>query len=220
MSNIMKMQKLSPLINRKILIFSLIVPILFFTGSSYGARNDRNGPSHGVQGATKGGLGGAVLGALIGAAAGDAGKGAAIGAVSGLVLGGAVGHSRDVREREEDRYQERLGQERAYQQEVIVIGERESREAKQRVESLAIQEGYNITPIEVRAAQKRADEAERRLNELQAEVAEAKTRDNSLKEAIEREDEAEAKIRELEAQLKALKKANEDDAAESPESSN
>ena len=220
MSNIMKMQKLSPLINRKILIFSLIVPILFFTGSSYGARNDRNGPSHGVQGATKGGLGGAVLGALIGAAAGAAGKGAAIGAVSGLVLGGAVGHSRDVREREEDRYQERLGQERAYQQEVIVIGERESREAKQRVESLAIQEGYNITPIEVRAAQKRADEAERRLNELQAEVAEAKTRDNSLKEAIEREDEAEAKIRELEAQLKALKKANEDDAAESPESSN
>ncbi len=220
MSNIMKMQKLSPLINRKILIFSLIVPILFFTGSSYGARNDRNGPSHGVQGATKGGLGGAVLGALIGDAAGDAGKGAAIGAVSGLVLGGAVGHSRDVREREEDRYQERLGQERAYQQEVIVIGERESREAKQRVESLAIQEGYNITPIEVRAAQKRADEAERRLNELQAEVAEAKTRDNSLKEAIEREDEAEAKIRELEAQLKALKKANEDDAAESPESSN
>ncbi len=217
MNNIIKKHKLSLLINRKTLIFSLIVPILFFTGSSYGARNDRNGPSHGVQGAAKGGMGGAALGALIGAAAGDAGKGAAIGAVSGLVLGGAMGHSRDVRENEEARYQERLGQERAYQQEVIGIRERESRESRQRAEILAIQEGYNITPTEVRAAQKRADEAERRLNKLQAEVANAKTRDNSLKEAIEREEEAEAKIRELKAQLEALKKANEE--GESPESS-
>ncbi len=107
------MQKLSLLINRKFLIFSLIVPILFFTGSSYGARNDRNGPSHEVHGAAKGDLGGVALGALIGAAAGNAGKGAAIGAASGLFLGGAIGHSRDVREREEVRYQEGLAQERS-----------------------------------------------------------------------------------------------------------
>ena len=169
-----------------------------------------------MQGAAKGGLGCAVLGALIGAAAGDAGKGAAIGAVSGIVLGGAVGHSRDVREREEERYQERLGQKRAYQQEVIGIHERESREARQQGEILTIQEGYNITPLEVRAAQKRADAAERRLKELQADIADAKTQDNSLKEAIEREEEAEAKIRELEAQLEALKKENAE--GESPES--
>ncbi len=210
MNSKIKFQKLSLLINRKLLIFSLIVPALFFTGSSYGASNERDGPSHGVKGATKGGLGGAALGALIGVAAGDAGKGAAIGAVSGLVLGGAVGHSKDVRENEEARYQERLGQERAYQQEVVGIRERESREARERAESLSIQQGYNITPREVRAAQKRADEAESRLKKLEAEVAASKIRDNSLQIAIEREKSAEAKIRELEAQLEVLKKENDE----------
>ncbi len=216
MKDIMKTQKLFLLFNRNVLILSLIVPILFFTDSGYGAKNNRKGWSQGAKGATKGGLGGAALGALIGAAAGDAGKGAAIGAASGLVLGGAVGHSQDVRDNEEERYQEQAAQERAYHQEVAGIRAIESSEAKQQAESLSIQEGYNITPIEVRAAQKRADEAESRLKKLQTEVAEAKTRDNSLQEALDREKEAEAKILELEAQLEALKKANGE--GESPES--
>ncbi len=171
--------------------------------------------------ATKGGLGGAALGALIGAAAGDAGKGAAVGAVSGLVLGGALGHSRDVRENKEMRQQEQIAYERVYRQEVIGIREMDARESMRREEDLAIKEGLNVTRAEVEAAQKRADKVEKRLKELQAEIARAEARNKSLNEAEARQKEADEKIRELEAQLQALKKQNGDtEGEENPESIN
>lgn len=207
----MKNQKSSFIYSRRVLALSLLIPFLSFTVSGYGASGNSSrahgrGMSKGAQGAAKGGLGGAALGALIGAAAGNAGKGAAIGAASGLILGGAMGHARDVREREEVSHQARIAEERAYQREVIGIRQREALESRHRAENLAIQEGFSTTPAEVMEVRRRADEAERRLKELQAQVAEAMKRDKILDEAVAREKEAEKRIRELEAQLKALKK--------------
>ena len=187
---------------------TILIPLLLFSGTSYANHNhnNRQGASHGVKGATKGGIGGAALGALIGAAAGDAGKGAAI----GIVLGGVMGHSQDVRENEELRRQERIFQERAYQREVIGLREKNLREAKRQSENIAIVEGLNVTPIEIEAAETRAEASEKRLKALEAEVARAKTRNQSLEEAIERQKKADARILELEAQLKALLKENGD----------
>ncbi len=208
----MKIQISSQFINRKLIALTILIPFLLFSGTSYGNHNhnNRQGASHGVKGATKGGIGGAALGALIGAAAGDAGKGAAIGAVSGLVLGGVMGHSQDVRENEELRRQERIFQERAYQREVIGLREKNLREAKRQSENITIVEGLNVTPIEIEAAETRAEASEKRLKALEAEVARAKTRNQSLEEAIERQKKADARILELEAQLKALLKENGD----------
>ncbi len=204
----MKIQISSQFINRKLIALTILIPLLLFSGTSYANHNhnNRQGASHGVKGATKGGIGGAALGALIGAAAGDAGKGAAI----GIVLGGVMGHSQDVRENEELRRQERIFQERAYQREVIGLREKNLREAKRQSENIAIVEGLNVTPIEIEAAETRAEASEKRLKALEAEVARAKTRNQSLEEAIERQKKADARILELEAQLKALLKENGD----------
>ena len=208
----MKINFYSLFINRKFIALAFLIPLLLFSGTSYGnhRHNNRQGASHGVKGAAKGGLGGAALGALIGVAAGDAGKGAAIGAASGIVLGGVMGHSQDVRENEEIRRQERIFQERAYQREVIGIREKNAKETKRRSENVAIIEGLNVTPIEIEAAETRAEVSEKRLKALEAEVARAKTRNQSLEEAIERQKKADARILELEAQLKALLKENGD----------
>ncbi len=208
----MKINLFSQIINRKFIALTFLIPLLLFSGTSYGnhRHNDRQGASHGVKGAAKGGLGGAALGALIGVAAGDAGKGAAIGAASGIVLGGVMGHSQDVRENEEIRRQERIFQERAYQREVIGIREKNAKETKRRSENVAIIEGLNVTPIEIEAAETRAEASEKRLKALEAEVALAKIKNKSLEEAVERQKKADARILELEAQLKALLKENGD----------
>ena len=121
-----------------------------------------------------------------------------------------MGHSQDVRENEELRRQERIFQERTYQREVIGLREKNLREAKRQSENIAIVEGLNVTPIEIEAAETRAEASEKRLKALEAEVARAKTRNQSLEEAIERQKKADARILELEAQLKALLKENGD----------
>ena len=208
----MKIQISSLIINRKFIAVAFLIPLLLFSGTSYGnhRHNNRQGASHGVKGATKGGLGGAALGALIGAAAGDAEKGAAIGGASGIVLGGAMGHSQDVRQNKEIRRQERIAQERTYQREVIGIRESNAREAKRRSENIAIIEGLNVTPIEIEAAETRSDESEKRLKALETEVALAKTKNKSLEDAIARQRKVDERIRELEAQLKELIEENGD----------
>ena len=79
-------------------------------------------------------------------------------------------------------------------------------------EDLVIIEGYSTTNSEVREAQRRADESERRLKELQARVAKAEARENAIDEAEARRIETEDRIRELEAELEALRKEQEEAA--------
>jgi uncharacterized protein YcfJ len=98
----------------------------------------------GATGAVIGGIGGAVIGNNTGS--GNSASGAAIGAVAGGVAGAVVGMVQESRERNE---QDRLAQERAYQQE---LAKRRAQEAKFRAaieEELAVAEGFRISQQEI-----------------------------------------------------------------------
>ena len=109
-----------------------------------------------------------------------------------------MGHTRDRRVREEERQQARMAQERAHQQEILAIRNGEYLESEVN-EYLVIIEGYSTINSEVRVAQRRADESERRLKELQARVAKAEAREKAIEEAEAGRIETEERIRELEA---------------------
>lgn len=160
-------------------------------------------PSKTATGAGVGAATGAVLGGVgAGATGGNTSVGLLGGAAAGALVGGVIGLVQDAKERKE---QDRLAQERAYQQE---LSRRRSEEAKRKAEveeELAVTQGFRISEIELSEAQKKLDSASDRLKKLRDERTAALTRKKSLDEANERLLATEAEIARLEEELTRLK---------------
>jgi hypothetical protein len=150
-------------------------------------------------GAAIGALGGAVVGSnsSMGTATGVVG-----GAALGVITGGIIGMVQDARDRKE---QDRLAQERAYNQE---LAKRKAEEAKAKLamdEELAIAQGFRISDLELNDAKSKLDSASNRLKKLQAERQAALARKKELDDANEKTIATEAEIARLEEELARLK---------------
>lgn len=163
-------------------------------------------PSKPVRTAGTGAVVGAVGGAVVGnnTGSGNAASGAAVGGLAGAVVGGVVGMVQEARERSE---QDRLAQERAYQQ---ALAKRRADEARFRAaieEELALAEGYRISEQEISQVEDRARSLESRLKALQQERQAALARKRTLDTAQGRIAAAEQEIERLEAELAELRGA-------------
>jgi len=160
-------------------------------------------PSKTASGAGTGAMIGAAGGAVVGSnsSMGTA-TGLVGGAASGALIGGLVGMVQDARDRKE---QDRLAQERAYQQELAKKRAQEARMKASMDEELAIAEGFRISDLELNDAQKKYEQSQEHLKRLQAERTAALMRKKSLDEAQERTLSTEAEIARLEEELARLK---------------
>jgi hypothetical protein len=146
-----------------------------------------------------------VTGAGTGAAAGSSGntsRGVLAGSVAGAVIGGIVGLTQEMKERKE---QDRLAQERAYQQE---LARKRAEEAKTKAlleEELAVAQGFQISDLELNEAQKKVDNAATRLAKLREERNAALAKKKALDDANEKLLATEAEIVRLEEELARLK---------------
>lgn len=146
------------------------------------------------------GIGGTV-GALGAAATGqDLGGIAAVGA-AGAAIGAAIGA---VQERRENKRQDTLAQQRAYNQAIAMQKRAIEKEKADLQEELAIAEGFRITQEELDEMNLRAETAESRLKALQAKRDEALGRKKSLDELEQREKDAQAEAARLEKELADL----------------
>ncbi|HRE07188.1 MAG TPA: hypothetical protein PKX00_16355 [Opitutaceae bacterium] len=165
-------------------------------------------PSKTATGAGTGAAAGAVVGGLgAGATGGNSSTGILAGAAAGAIIGGVVGMVKDAKERKE---QDRLAQERAYQQE---LSRKRAEEAKRKAEveeELAVTQGFRISDMELADAQKKVESATERLQRLKDERTAALNKKRSLDEANERLLATEAEIARMEEELARLKS---DDAA-------
>lgn len=150
-------------------------------------------------GAVVGGVGGAVVGNNTGL---GTGTGAAIGAASGAIVGGLIGLARDAKDRKE---QDRLAQERAYQQDLARKRNEEAKRKAEADEELAIAQGFRISDLELTDAQKKKEIADERLKRLRDERAGALAKKKALDEAHEKTLQSEAEIARLEEELARLK---------------
>ena len=146
-----------------------------------------------------GGAGGALVGSSSGM---GTGTGLVGGAAAGALIGGLVGMVQDSKDRKE---QDRLAQERAYQQE---LAKKRAQEARMRAsidEELAIAEGFRISDLELNDAQKKFELSQDRLKVLQSERAAALAKKKALDDAQEKTISTEAEIARLEEELGRLK---------------
>ena len=150
-------------------------------------------------GAAAGALGGAVLGnnSSVGSGAGIVG-----GAVAGALIGGVIGMVQEAKEHKE---QDRLSQERAYQQELARKRGKEARLKSEMDEELAIAQGFRISDMELADAQKKKEDTDERLKRLRDERSTALARKKSLDELKEKQLSNEAEIARLEEELARLK---------------
>lgn len=169
-------------------------------------------PSKTASGAGTGAMVGAAGGALVGSNSSmGTGTGLVGGAAAGALVGGLVGMVQDARDRKE---QDRLSQERAYQQE---LAKKRAQEAKLKAsmdEELAIAEGFRISDLELSDAQKKFELSQEHLKRLQGERTAALMRKKNLDEAHEKTLATEAEIARLEEELARLK--GEDLSAKNP----
>jgi hypothetical protein len=124
------------------------------------------------------------------------------GAAAGALVGAVVGMTQDMKERKE---QDRLAQERAYQQELARTREAEARFKAAMEEELAAAQGFRISDKELSEAQQLVDDATQRLTRLREERAAAIAKKKALDEAQERLLMTEAEIARLEEELARLK---------------
>ncbi len=129
------------------------------------------------------------------------------GLAGGAIIGGIVGAVQDSRDRKE---QDRLAQERAYQQELARKRAEDARRKNEEAEELAVAQGFRISDIELNDAQKKLDVANDRLKKLREERQAALQKKKSLDEAHDKLLSTEAEIARLEEELARLKG---DDAA-------
>jgi hypothetical protein len=154
---------------------------------------------------------GAGTGALIGGAGGaiagnnssmGTGTGLVGGAAAGALIGGIVGMVQDAKDRKE---QDRLAQERAYQQELAKRRAEDAKSTAALEEELAIAEGFRISDLELNDAKKKLESASDRLRRLRDERAAALAKKKELDEAQEKTLSTEAEIARLEEELQRLK---------------
>lgn len=161
-------------------------------------------PSKTVTGAGTGAGAGAVVGGLVGGASGNTSQGVLAGAGAGAIIGGIVGLTQEMKERKE---QDRLAQERAYQQE---LARKRAEEAKNKAlleEEMAVAQGFQISDLELTEAQKKVDNAATRLTRLREERNAALNKKKALDDANEKLLATEAEIVRLEEELARLKNA-------------
>jgi hypothetical protein len=195
-----------PVLLRKVIGIGTAVALIGLTGCSSGVA-----PSRTVSGAGTGALVGAGGGALIGGSSSmGTGTGAAIGAGAGAIVGGIVGMVQDARDRKE---QDRLAQERAYQQEMAKKRQEEVKLRAEMDEELAIAQGLRISELEINDAQKKLEIANERLKKIADERATALKKKKDLDEMREKTLATEAKVAQLEEEMARLKG---DDAGPSP----
>jgi hypothetical protein len=160
-------------------------------------------PSRTATGAGTGAAIGGATGAVVGGSSSmGTGTGLVGGAAAGALVGGIVGMVQDAKDRKE---QDRLSQERAYQQE---LAKRRADDARQRAsidEELAIAQGFQISDIELNDARRKLEERQDVLKRLQAERTAALARKKDLDEAYEKTLATEAEIARLEEELARLK---------------
>jgi len=171
-----------------------------------------------MSGAGTGAAAGAALGGIAASASGgNTGQGILIGGTAGAIIGGLIGLSQEMKEKSE---QDRLAQERAYQQE---LARRRAEEAKRKAamdEELAIAQGFQISDYELQQIQEQARERDEKLKELRAKRAEALARKKALDDANEKILSASAEIEYLERELAELsgEETSEEEAGESANS--
>jgi hypothetical protein len=189
----------SPALRKQLIGISTALALVGVTGcSSSGVAPSKTASGAGT-GAVLGGVGGAVVGnnSSMGTGTGLVG-----GAAAGALIGGIVGMVQDAKDRRE---QDRLAQERAYQQELAKKRAEEARTKASMEEELAIAEGFRISDLELDDAKKKRDETLERLKKLQGERATALARKKELDDAHEKTISTEAEIARLEEELARLK---------------
>lgn len=160
-------------------------------------------PSKTVSGAGTGAMIGGVGGALVGSGTSmGAGTGLLGGAAAGALVGGVVGMIQDAKDRKE---QDRLAQERAYQQGLARQRQEESKQKAAADEELAIAQGFQISDLELSEAQKREAIANEQVKALREERAAAMAKKKALDDAHEHTLAAEAEIVRLQEELARLK---------------
>ncbi len=177
---------------------SLLGFAVVFSGCSSGVA-----PSRTATGAGVGTAAGAGVGAIVGSNSSmGTTTGVLGGAAAGALVGAVVGMTQDMKERKE---QDRLAQERAYQQELARTREAEARFKAAMEEELAAAQGFRISDNELSEAQRLVDDATQRLTRLREERAAAIAKKKALDEAQERLLMTEAEIARLEEELARLK---------------
>lgn len=202
----MSLTRLFPLSSGRFAITGgLVVALIFSSGC-------QTAPSKTAKGAGTGALTGAVVGAIAAPAlgSGSSGQGLLAGAAAGAIIGGAIGLAQESKERRE---QDRLAQERAYQQELARKRSAEAQARSEVDEELAVAQGFQISDLELNEAQKKVDDATTRLNRLREERTAALTKKKALDEAQERLMATEAEVARLEEELARLRGEQPDQAA-------
>ena len=161
-------------------------------------------PSKTMSGAGAGLATGAVVGGVVGGAQGNSSQGLLAGAAAGTIIGGIVGLTQELKERKE---QDRLAQERAYQQELAKKRGEEAKAKAELDEELAIAQGFQISDMELNEAKAKVDNASSRLARLREERNTALAKKKSLDDAQEKLLTTEAEIARLEEELARLKGA-------------
>ena len=160
-------------------------------------------PSKTASGAGTGAVLGGVTGAVVGSNTGMGGTTGALGGVAaGALVGGIIGLAQEMKDRKE---QDRLAQERAYQQD---LAKRRSQDAKLKAEmeeELAVAQGFRISDLELSDAQKKTDDTAERLKRLRDERAAALNRKKTLDDLREKQLTNEAEIARLEEEISRLK---------------
>lgn len=195
--------------SRRFVAAGLVVSLAGLTGCSSVAPSKT--VSNAGTGAVIGGIGGAVVGNN---SSMGTGAGALAGVGAGALIGGIVGMVQDAKDRRE---QDRLAQERAYQQD---LAKRRAEEAKLRAqmdEELAIAEGFRISDLELNDAKKKLETTNDRLKKLRDERSAALQKKKELDDANEKTLSAEAEIARLEEELARLKGEDAPTAAKKAE---
>lgn len=182
---------------RRTMAAGLVVTVAGLTGCSSVAPSKT--VSNAGTGAVIGGIGGAVVGNN---SSMGTGAGALAGVGAGALIGGIVGMVQDAKDRRE---QDRLAQERAYQQDLAKRRAEEAKLKAQMDEELAIAEGFRISDLELNDAKKKLESTNDRLKKLRDERAAALQKKKELDDANEKTLSAEAEIARLEEELARLK---------------
>lgn len=183
--------------SRRFVAVGLVVSLAGLTGCSSVAPSKT--ASNAGTGAVIGGIGGAVVGNN---SSMGTGTGALAGVGAGALIGGIVGMVQDAKDRRE---QDRLAQERAYQQDLAKRRAEEAKLKAQMDEELAVAEGFRISDIELNDAKKKLESTNDRLKKLRDERSAALQKKKELDTATEQTLSAEAEIARLEEELARLK---------------
>lgn len=145
-------------------------------------------------------MGGAV-GAVGGLVTGQDGAGIATAGLAGAAVGTVIGA---VAQNRENKRQDTLAQQRAYNQAIAMQKRAQEKEKAQLQEELEIAEGFRITQEELDEMTSRAETAEEQLAKLQKRRDAAIERKRQLDELEEREREALMEAARLEKELAEL----------------